>query len=106
MVFRERWSVRIRETAAYRVVLHSRLGGLQGYKPGQMAAYKVSFLRDMNLLGSPRTRFGLLRVELIEGLGCGELAIFFESELILTICRGNQFILCELFRFSLLCNRA
>jgi hypothetical protein len=47
-----------------------------------MVAYKVSFLRDMNLLGSPRMRFRLLRVELIEGLGCGELAAFSEDALI------------------------
>jgi hypothetical protein len=72
----------MRERCDQRVVLHSRKGCLQGYKPGQMAAYKVSFLRDMNLLGSPRMRFGLLRVELITGLGCRELAVFSEDALI------------------------
>jgi len=33
----------------------------------------------MNLPGSPRTCFRLLRIELIEGLGCGELADFLKS---------------------------
>ena len=47
-----------------------------------MAAYRVSFLGDMNLRGSPRRCFGLLRMELIEGLGCGELAVFLEDALI------------------------
>jgi hypothetical protein len=36
----------------------------------------------MNLRGSLRTRFGLLRMELIEGLACRELAVFLENALI------------------------
>ena len=37
----------------------------------------------MNLRGSPHTRFGLLRMELNEGMGCRELAAFLENALIL-----------------------
>jgi hypothetical protein len=66
-----------------------------------MAAYRVSFLGDMNLRGSPRRCFGLLRMELIEGLGCGELAVFLEDALILQGILA-QLIDTECFIFVLL----
>jgi hypothetical protein len=68
--------------AARRGGLHSRTGCWQGCKSVEMAARRVSFLRDMNLRGSPRMRFRLLRVELIEGMGCRDLAVFLENALI------------------------
>jgi hypothetical protein len=45
----------------------------------------------------------LLRIELIEGLGCRELAAFFENALIVHEMAANQLIMRDLFQYCSLC---
>jgi len=66
-----------------RDALHRVKGRSSGYKPCEMAASEVASRGDTYLAGSLFEMFRLRRVFLFEAWGCGDLAVFLESALIL-----------------------